>query len=84
MSRPGFWGVCFIYATWFAIEALAAAGLKYSNCLAMRKGVDFLLEIQNQDGGWGESYLSCTKGVPNSSNSTDYLGSVCFNGKHFL
>ncbi|XP_020865831.1 lupeol synthase 5 [Arabidopsis lyrata subsp. lyrata] len=25
----------------------------------MRNGVDFLLKIQNDDGGWGESYLSC-------------------------
>ncbi|KAL4629082.1 hypothetical protein ACB092_05G283900 [Castanea dentata] len=27
----------------------------------MRKGVDFLLKIQRDNGGWGEGYLSCPK-----------------------
>ncbi|CDY20917.1 BnaC06g01370D [Brassica napus] len=58
-SWYGNWGICFIYGTWFALSGLAAVGKTYNNCLSMQKGVDFLLEIQNEDGGWGESYLSC-------------------------
>ncbi|EFH64022.1 ATLUP2 [Arabidopsis lyrata subsp. lyrata] len=58
-SWYGNWGICFIYATWFALSGLAAAGKTYKSCLAMRKGVDFLLTIQEEDGGWGESHLSC-------------------------
>ncbi|KAJ9175149.1 hypothetical protein P3X46_013730 [Hevea brasiliensis] len=55
----GNWGVCFIYGAWFALGGLASVGKTYKNCAAMRKGVDFLLKIQNENGGWGESYLSC-------------------------
>ncbi|KAI4307893.1 hypothetical protein L6164_031020 [Bauhinia variegata] len=63
-SWPGFWGICFIYATWFALNALSSAGKNYHNSLAVRRGVDFLLRIQNEeDGGWGESYLSFTNKV---------------------
>ncbi|XP_059458314.1 beta-amyrin synthase 2-like [Corylus avellana] len=58
-SWYGIWGICFIYATWFALVGLEAAGKTYNNCLATRKGVEFLLKTQNDDGGWGESYLSC-------------------------
>jgi squalene cyclase len=58
-SWHGNWGICFIYATWFALSGLAAAGKTYKSCLAVRKGVDFLLAIQEEDGGWGESHLSC-------------------------
>ncbi|TYJ31466.1 hypothetical protein E1A91_A06G200500v1 [Gossypium mustelinum] len=55
----GNWGVCFFYGTWFALLGLKAAGKNFKNCLAIRKGVDFLLKTQREDGGWGESYLSC-------------------------
>ncbi|KAJ6393082.1 hypothetical protein OIU77_022541 [Salix suchowensis] len=60
-SWYGNWGICFMYGTFFALGGLASAGKTYSNCLAVRKGVDFLLRSQREDGGWGESYLSSPK-----------------------
>ncbi|XP_048233507.1 lupeol synthase-like [Ricinus communis] len=62
-SWYGKWGICFTYGTWFGLGGLAAAGKTYENCLAIRRGVDFLLKSQGDDGGWGESYLSCPKRV---------------------
>ena len=62
-DRYGNWGICFTYGSWFALGGLAAVGKTYNNCLTMRKGVDFLLKIQRDNGGWGESYLSCPKKV---------------------
>ncbi|VVA95758.1 unnamed protein product [Arabis nemorensis] len=55
----GNWGVCFIYGTFFAVRGLVAAGNTYRNCEAIRRAVGFLVETQNVEGGWGESYLSC-------------------------
>ncbi|KHG20397.1 Lupeol synthase [Gossypium arboreum] len=62
-SWYGNWGVCFFYGTWIALSGLNAAGKNFKNCLAIRKGVDFLLKTQREDGGWGESHLSCPKKV---------------------
>ncbi|KAL1815652.1 hypothetical protein ACET3Z_018226 [Daucus carota] len=58
-SWYGNWGVCFTYGTWFALGGLAAGGKTYNNSSTVRKGVDFLLKSQLDDGGWGESYFSC-------------------------
>uniref|UniRef100_A0A7N0TBU7 Terpene cyclase/mutase family member n=1 Tax=Kalanchoe fedtschenkoi TaxID=63787 RepID=A0A7N0TBU7_KALFE len=57
--RYGSWGICFTYATWFALAGLAAHGMNHRNCAAVRRGVEFLLRTQLEDGGWGESYRSC-------------------------
>ncbi|XVF07082.1 hypothetical protein REPUB_Repub06bG0106800 [Reevesia pubescens] len=58
-SWYGNWGICFTYGSWFALGGLAAAGKTNANCLAVRKGVEFLLGTQRENGGWGESYKSC-------------------------
>ncbi|CAN6573734.1 unnamed protein product [Malus baccata var. baccata] len=60
-SWYGNWGVCFTYGTWFALGGLTAAGKTFNNCAVIRKAINFLLAIQKENGGWGESYLSCPK-----------------------
>ncbi|XP_057980688.1 lupeol synthase-like [Malania oleifera] len=57
-SWYGCWGICFTYATWFAVEGLVACGKNYHNSPTLRKACEFLLSKQLPDGGWGESYLS--------------------------
>lgn len=73
--RYGFWGICFIYGTFFALGGLEAAGKTYDNCEAVRQAVKFFLSIQNEEGGWGESYKSCTREVyiPLSGNHTNLV-----------
>lgn len=56
-SWEGFWGVCFTYGTWFAIEGLRAAGYDTSHP-AIRRGAAFLRSKQRADGGWSESIES--------------------------
>ena len=62
-SWYGNWGICHTYATFFAVKGLVAAGSTYDNCSTIRRGVEFLLKVQCDDGGWGESHISCTKKV---------------------
>jgi squalene-hopene/tetraprenyl-beta-curcumene cyclase len=50
----GRWGVNYIYGTWSALVALNKAGVEASDPL-MTRAVDWLVKIQNADGGWGES-----------------------------
>ncbi|CAM8982019.1 unnamed protein product [Rhodiola kirilowii] len=57
-SWYGSWGVCFTYATWYAIKGLIAAGRTYATSYCIRRACDFLLSKQLESGGWGESYLS--------------------------
>ncbi|KAK3359638.1 lanosterol synthase [Lasiosphaeria hispida] len=58
----GSWGICFTYATMFALESLASIGENYSNSKHSKRGCDFLIARQRQDGGWSESYKSCETG----------------------
>ncbi|KAJ7880320.1 terpenoid cyclases/protein prenyltransferase alpha-alpha toroid [Mycena olivaceomarginata] len=58
----GSWGICFTYATQFALESLALVGETYATSKASRKACEFLLGKQRADGGWGESYKSCEVG----------------------
>ena len=60
----GRWGMNYIYGTWSALSALNAAGVD-SQAPSVRKAVDWLIRIQNADGGWGED---------GSSYKLDYKG----------
>jgi len=53
----GRWGVNYVYGTWSALCALNAAGLDAGDP-CVRKAADWLIAIQNPDGGWGEDCTS--------------------------
>ncbi|HVU67768.1 MAG TPA: squalene--hopene cyclase [Ktedonobacteraceae bacterium] len=58
-SWYGRWGVNYIYGTWCVISALVALrGQGYAVQEMLNRGIQWLFEHQNQDGGWGESCLS--------------------------
>lgn len=56
-SWYGRWGLNYIYGTWSVLCALNAAGVDHQD-LAIRKAVNWLVSIQNADGGWGEDAVS--------------------------
>ncbi|XP_062105043.1 cycloartenol synthase-like [Humulus lupulus] len=63
-SWYGSWGVCYTYATCFAVKGLVAAGRTYNTSHSIRRASRFLLSKQlPSSGGWGESYLSCQNKV---------------------
>jgi len=53
----GRWGVNYIYGTWSALCALGAAGFD-GTTPSVAKAADWLIAIQNADGGWGEDCTS--------------------------
>jgi squalene-hopene/tetraprenyl-beta-curcumene cyclase len=53
----GRWGMNYIYGTWSALCALNAAGVSPSSP-SIRRAVEWLVSIQNGDGGWGEDGAS--------------------------
>ncbi|KAJ7695093.1 terpenoid cyclases/protein prenyltransferase alpha-alpha toroid [Mycena rosella] len=55
----GSWGICFTYATQFALESLALVGETYATSESSRRACEYLIRKQRADGGWGESYKSC-------------------------
>lgn len=63
----GSWGICFTYATQFALESLSLVGETYETSVASRRACEFLIKKQRADGGWGESYkvsyVSCTNTI---------------------
>jgi squalene-hopene/tetraprenyl-beta-curcumene cyclase len=56
-SWYGRWGMNYIYGTWSVLCALNVAGVGQDDP-AMRKAVDWLVSVQQQDGGWGEDGTS--------------------------
>ena len=61
-SWYGSWGICFTYASMFALESLASIGETYENSGYAKRGCDFLVSKQRPDGGWSECYrVSCVE-----------------------
>ncbi|KAM3507803.1 hypothetical protein MY11210_007006 [Beauveria gryllotalpidicola] len=58
-SWYGNWGICFTYATMFALESMASIGETYGTSNVSKRGCEFLLSKQRADGGWSESYKAC-------------------------
>lgn len=58
-SWYGSWGVCFVYATMFALEALSTQGITYENSDHVQRACAFLVGKQEPDGGWAEDFRSC-------------------------
>ncbi len=56
-SWYGRWGLNYIYGTWSVLCALNAVGVDHG-APEMRRAVDWLVAIQNDDGGWGEDGAS--------------------------
>jgi squalene-hopene/tetraprenyl-beta-curcumene cyclase len=63
-SWYGRWGLNYIYGTWSVLCALKAAGMP-PDAPEMKRASDWLISIQNEDGGWGED---------GSSYKLDYRG----------
>jgi squalene-hopene/tetraprenyl-beta-curcumene cyclase len=56
-SWYGRWGMNYIYGTWSVLCALNAAGVSHQDPM-IRKAADWLVSVQNEDGGWGEDAVS--------------------------
>ena len=56
-SWYGRWGLNYIYGTWSVLCALNAAGVDHQDPM-IRKAAEWLISIQNPDGGWGEDASS--------------------------
>lgn len=74
-SWYGRWGMNYVYGTWTALCSLNAAGLGPDDP-RVKRGAQWLLSIQNKDGGWGEdgdSYKLNYRGyeqAPSTSSQT--------------
>jgi squalene-hopene/tetraprenyl-beta-curcumene cyclase len=53
----GRWGVNYVYGTWQVLVGLAAVGFDM-HAPVVRRAVRWLKDVQNADGGWGESCRS--------------------------
>jgi lanosterol synthase len=62
-SWYGSWGICFTYAGMFALESLHSVGETYTTSERVRRGCQFFIDRQMEDGGWGETYKTCETGI---------------------
>jgi lanosterol synthase len=65
-SWYGSWGICFTYATMFAIESLKSVGETWESSERVKRACAFLLDMRMADGGWGESYKVSSSPFPHS------------------
>ena len=56
-SWYGRWGMNYIYGTWSALCGLNAIGIDHGDKV-IKKAAEWLISIQNGDGGWGEDGTS--------------------------
>ena len=80
-SWYGGWAVCFTYATWFGIESLCRArGKGYFNDQEMTDRIEtacaFLAGKQKPDGGWGETFESCSKMVYTEADKSQVVNTA--------
>jgi squalene-hopene/tetraprenyl-beta-curcumene cyclase len=74
-SWYGRWGLNYIYGTWSVLCALNAVGVGHHDPM-IRKATDWLLAVQNTDGGWGEDATSYRldykgfEGAPTTASQT--------------
>jgi squalene-hopene/tetraprenyl-beta-curcumene cyclase len=74
-SWYGRWGLNYIYGTWSVLCALNAAGVSHQDPV-IRRAADWLISIQNEDGGWGEDATSYRldyrgfEGAPTTASQT--------------
>ncbi len=80
-SWYGGWAVCFTYATWFGVEAICKAKAHHyfdETILAnsLRKACAFLADKQKADGGWGETFESCSKLVYSEAKTSQAVNTA--------
>ncbi|MGE4351940.1 MAG: squalene--hopene cyclase [Bdellovibrionales bacterium] len=73
----GRWGTNYIYGTWSVLCALNAIGMDHQDPM-IRRAVQWLISVQQEDGGWGESgasyYPKAPKGqgIPSTPTQTSW------------
>ena len=80
-SWYGGWAVCFTYATWFGVEVICRSrgkGYYDDAVLADRitKACAFLVDKQKADGGWGETFESCSKLVYSEAETSQVVNTA--------
>ena len=76
-SWYGRWGMNYIYGTWSVLSALNAVDIDPESDL-VRNAADWLVKIQNPDGGWGEDGTSYKLGyrgyesAPSTASQTSW------------
>ncbi|MEM2159339.1 MAG: squalene--hopene cyclase [Candidatus Nitrosotenuis sp.] len=71
----GRWGTNYLWGTWSAVKALTDAGLTL-DYHPLTYAFNFLLDIQNKDGGWGESNRSYDNNKFTAANSNAFHTSL--------